>query len=153
VSGPEVIEEPGVLAYRVRMVEAAVLELRASQESIAASLQQLVRLEERHAETRESLGRAFTTLSKQGDRIAAIERDLPTLKLITGWVVVLMLACCTAAGALVWRRATETAPAHRLQQPQAAAARPAGALWITRWRGSFRTGVASGGHAAAETHF
>lgn len=108
-----------VLAVRVQMMEQAILELRASNKSIAESLQKIARLEERHAETREALNRAFRAietqsvelrgaLQRQGEdldkRLAAVEQQMPKLNLVAGWVVALLLTCAAAAGGLVWSR-------------------------------------------------
>ena len=63
---------------------------------IRNSLQSLVRLEERHAETARANARAFDEIKSTNARLAAIERDMPALiearKLIVGAVCVVLLA-------------------------------------------------------------
>lgn len=85
---------------RIRAVEGAV-------EKIADSMQQLVRLEERHAETRLGLDRAFVAIERRkeehdrlGERVAKIERDMPGLMESRKWMVSGMLAivCAVFAG-------------------------------------------------------
>ncbi|UIF90869.1 hypothetical protein [Cupriavidus sp. UYPR2.512] len=77
---------------RIRAVEGAV-------EKIADSMQQLVRLEERHAETRLGLDRAFVAIERRkeenerlAERVAKIERDMPGLIESRKWMVMGILA-------------------------------------------------------------
>lgn len=77
-------ERAAVIEHRLNKVEEAVL-------GINASMQALVRLEERHVETREALARAFKAIEKTDDRVKAIEGEMPTLKLTRGWVIAFTL--------------------------------------------------------------
>jgi hypothetical protein len=92
--------------YRLGQIEEAVTE-------ISRSMSTLVTLEQKHAETREGLTRAFSALSKQEERLRAVEMQMPTLgthedrlravelalptvKQSSGWIqqaVALVMAC------------------------------------------------------------
>lgn len=66
--------------YRLEMIEKTL-------QAIAESLDRLATLEAQHSQTRETLGRFFNAIEKYDDRVARIEREMPTLKLIRGWVI------------------------------------------------------------------
>lgn len=66
--------------YRLTMIEKTLV-------SISDSLHQLASLEQKHAETRDGLGRAFTQLDNQNNRLRDVELELPTLKLVRGWII------------------------------------------------------------------
>lgn len=100
-------------------VRARLVALEDSQRSIAASLQSLVRLEERHAETRAALDRAFGAIADQGLRLEAmtdslrqriglvddqvpdnlgprlqkLEERAPLWNLTSGWVMAFTIGC------------------------------------------------------------
>lgn len=63
---------------------------------IRNSLQSLVRLEERHAETARANARAFDEIRLTNARVTAIEQDMPALrearKLIVGAVCMILIA-------------------------------------------------------------
>lgn len=65
----------------------AIRDLRDYSERQAKSLEALVRLEERHAESREALSRAFASLKEHNDRLNTIEQNMPGLLEIRRWVV------------------------------------------------------------------
>jgi hypothetical protein len=97
------VSEMEVFAYRMQVVENAVMELRAAHKSIAESLQQLVLLEREHAHTRAALDRAFKAIKGMDDRLQVIERQMPKHHLVVGWVLAFVLAAAGAAGGLVWK--------------------------------------------------
>lgn len=66
--------------YRLGMIEETL-------KAISDSLGQLAALEQKHIETREALGRAFKQLTDQDQRLRLVETELPTLKLVRGWVI------------------------------------------------------------------
>lgn len=66
--------------YRLGMIEKTL-------QSIAESLDRLATLEAQHSQTRETLARFFAAIEKSDERVARIEREMPTLKLIRGWVI------------------------------------------------------------------
>lgn len=53
--------------------------------SISESLERLVKLEERHAETRDSLSRAFNRIDGLEERLEVIEKALPPLIEMRAW--------------------------------------------------------------------
>jgi len=79
--------ESDVMEYRLSALESSVGEIRSAVKSIDASLQILSRLEQRHAETRDGLERAFSELADHETRVRVIEAEQPTTKLIKGWVI------------------------------------------------------------------
>lgn len=91
----------GVVSVEEHEARIAVLESKgdkvdATLDRIDLSLQSLVRLEERHAETARANARAFDEIKSTNARLAAIEMDMPALiearKLIVGAVCVVLLA-------------------------------------------------------------
>ena len=83
--------------------------------SIEQSLVKLVRLEERHAETRDAIGRAFAHMEKQDGRIDAqdkrlqlVEQKLPGLTEARTWLVAGMLGCLGLLGIAVVSLVTNT---------------------------------------------
>jgi DNA repair ATPase RecN len=95
--------------------------LRESQQAISNSLERLVRLEERHIETREALGRAFDTIDKHAEalhgirlavppnlepRLRELENNMPGLLEMRRWMVagvmsVVSLIGCGVIGLLI----------------------------------------------------
>lgn len=80
-------DEKTVLEFRVSALEGVVSEIKLAVKSIDQSLQTLARLEERHAETRDGLERAFGEIKDHEDRIRSVESDMPTMRLIRNWIV------------------------------------------------------------------
>lgn len=66
--------------YRLTMIEQT---LRA----ISENLERLATLEQKHLETRESVGRAFKSIEKMDERMRHMELEMPTLKLVRKWVI------------------------------------------------------------------
>lgn len=110
--------------------------LERSHESIAKSLEALVRLEQHHADTRSGLDRAWKAIENDrermdeiedripknlDDRLQAIEREMPSLKETSRWVKLGVLAVVGMAGTLVWSTITE----HKEAAPQSVQAAPA----------------------------
>lgn len=79
-------ESRDVLEYRIASLELAVNEIRQAVKSIDASLQVLARLEVHHADTRDTLARAFSDIGDHETRMRLIEEDMPTVKLTSRWV-------------------------------------------------------------------
>lgn len=86
--------------YRLAKVEEAIIKL-------SETTEQLVRLEERHLETRAALNRAFAKIGDLEKRTGAIETQMPKLMLAMGWVFAAVLAVVGMAGVLVWKAATQ----------------------------------------------
>lgn len=80
-------DDQTVLEYRVASLEAVVREVKDAVKSIDTSLQTLARLEAKHAETRDGLERAFNEIADHETRVRVIETEMPTTKLIRGWVI------------------------------------------------------------------
>jgi hypothetical protein len=66
--------------YRLHVIEQTLGAIR-------DNLVRLSTLEERHLHTREALDRAFRAIEKLDRRVAAIEQEIPTLRLVRGWVI------------------------------------------------------------------
>jgi septation ring formation regulator EzrA len=90
------------VSERVTALEDVVSEVREAIKSIDSSLRTLAALEVKHEETRNGLNRAFQEIQhhevrirtleldapKKGDeRISEIEREMPTMKMVRGWVI------------------------------------------------------------------
>jgi L-alanine-DL-glutamate epimerase-like enolase superfamily enzyme len=67
-------------SYRLEMIEQTL-------KAISDNLSQLATLEHKHIETREALDRAFSSVEKIDGRVKHIEIEMPTLKLVRGWVI------------------------------------------------------------------
>lgn len=78
--------DPRVIAYRLNLLENAVLETTRALTGINVSLQTLATLEVRHTETRDALTRAFNKLDDHEKRIASVELKMPVLSLTSQWV-------------------------------------------------------------------
>lgn len=76
-----------VMEYRISALEGSVNEIKSAVKSIDSSLQVLSRLEQRHAETRDGLGRAFSEMEDHEKRLRVMEVEMPTTKLIRGWII------------------------------------------------------------------
>lgn len=72
--------EERLINYRLQVIENAI-------KTMADGINKLASLELRHAETRESLERAFQMLKKQDTRIRAVENEMPTMKMTRGWII------------------------------------------------------------------
>lgn len=82
--------------YRLGMIEKTLV-------TISESLQQLAQLEQKHLETREALGRAFEQISKHDDRMRKMEVEMPTLKLVRGWVIAGVIGCASLLGITLFK--------------------------------------------------
>jgi hypothetical protein len=104
-----VSEEDILLSYRVQSLEKDRdedrREFKEAVKSIDASLQTLARLEQRHLETREGLERAFSAITNQESRVKAIELEMPTLKMVKGWIIsgalFIVAGVAVAAGGII----------------------------------------------------
>jgi hypothetical protein len=74
------IEAIGLHEYRITSLEKVV-------KSIDESLKILANIEIKHADTRDSLDRAFLELKDQEERLRIVEADMPVIKMVKGWVV------------------------------------------------------------------
>lgn len=76
-----------VLFSRVTNLENVVDEVKNAVKSIDQSLRTLASLEVKHEETRNGLNRAFTEIGDHETRMRTMENEMPTLKLVRGWVI------------------------------------------------------------------
>lgn len=76
-----------VLDVRVTNLERVVERVSTAVESIDESLKTLTRLDVKHEEVNKSVDRAFVSLKDHETRIRTVETEMPTLKLIRGWVI------------------------------------------------------------------
>lgn len=117
MTGPEYHDE------RLRRVEQeqgelreVIFSLRESQQAISNSLERLVRLEERHIETRESLSRAFAQIERHAQvihemhmaipanlegRLRQIETSMPGLIEMRRWMTAGVLSVVGLVGAAI----------------------------------------------------
>lgn len=70
-------------------------------ESIDNSLKTLTRLEIHNSETQEAIKRAFNSIADHETRLRPIEADLPTLRLVRGWVIGGVIGVCSLLGVAV----------------------------------------------------
>lgn len=90
-----------VLDVRVTNLERVVERVSTAVESIDESLKVLTRLDVKHEETNKGLDRAFVSLKDHETRIRSVETEMPTMKLIRGWVVAGTLALIGLVGVSV----------------------------------------------------
>lgn len=89
--------------FRISALETAVSEVKEAVKSIDQSLKTLASLEVRHGETRDALGRAFDQLKEIDGRVRRIEQDMPTMRLVKGWVISGVVGCMGLVGMAVWK--------------------------------------------------
>lgn len=97
-------ESQGLLNYRLARVEEAIIKL-------SETTEQLVRLEEKHLETRAALNRAFEAIRDMDVRLAKVEHQMPKLTLAMTWVFAGVIAIVALAGGLVWKVSALPPPA------------------------------------------
>lgn len=85
--------------YRLGMIEETLKAMR-------ENLVQLTALEQKHVETREALERAFKEIKANDERMRVIEVEMPTLKLVRGWVIAGVLGCAALLGVTFFKIAT-----------------------------------------------
>lgn len=88
-----------LLERDVNEIKEAIKSIAVSNSEISRSLQTIAVLETEHANTRQSLERAFSEIASVKLEVAEISRDMPGLKEIRGWVVTGVLAVAGIVGA------------------------------------------------------
>ena len=76
-----------VLDVRVTNLEKVVERVSTAVESIDESLKMLTRLDVKHDEASKGLDRAFVNIKDHETRIHGLELEMPTMKLVRGWVI------------------------------------------------------------------
>lgn len=89
------------LRVEIGFIRRNLEEVHSAMTKIAAALERLTRLEERHAHTATALERAFNAISNLEDRVATLERHQPMQKLTTGWVINGVWAAVGVVGAMI----------------------------------------------------
>lgn len=91
-------DERALTDYRLERIEKAVA-------TMAESMQNLVTLEQKHAETRDGLGRAFKANEATEQRVRVLEVDMAVVKQSRGWagqaIVIVTTAFVTAIAAVL----------------------------------------------------
>lgn len=89
---------PGVelTQYRLTMIENTL-------KVISENLERLAALEQKHLETREALNRAFSSIGKVDERLRVIEMEIPTLKMVSKWVVAGVLGIVSMLGVALFK--------------------------------------------------
>lgn len=85
--------------YRLGMIEKTL-------QAISENLERLATLEQKHLETREALNRAFDAIKGVEDRTRKMELEMPTLKMIRGWVIAGVIGCASLLGIAVFKLVT-----------------------------------------------
>lgn len=104
-------ESAALIVYRLSQIERTLA-------SLVEQNARLITLEQRLLETREALDRAFKAQKEHDTRVRAIEADMPTLRMVRGWVIAGMLAVIAASGTVVMDtiRKSSLPPPTALQQ-------------------------------------
>lgn len=89
------------LRVEIGVIRRSLEEVHGTMTKVAAALERLTRLEERHAHTASALERAFSAISKIENRLAALERLQPMQKLTTHWVINGVWAAAGVVGAMI----------------------------------------------------
>ena len=99
LQGDEVMSpENETIVLRLANLEKSTADMAVAVKSIAESLTTLARLEVRHEETRDRIGRAFAEIERSRSaqdiinkdietRARAIEAEMPTMKMTRGWAI------------------------------------------------------------------
>lgn len=72
-------------------------------EAVRENLVKLAQLEQKHLETKESLTRAFNSMNDLNDRLRNVEAEMPTLKLVRGWVIAALMGIISLLGVAVFK--------------------------------------------------
>lgn len=97
----ETMSRESEFSERLARIEGAVEEIRDAIKAMASAIVDIAKLDMKHSETSNGLGRAFAELEKQDERISKIEVSLPVLKLTSGWVISGTIAVVALVGTAV----------------------------------------------------
>ena len=90
--------DQAVIEHRVATLESAVGKIERAISSIDSSMQAIVRLEEHHSQTRDSVERCFAQAADHEQRIRQLEKDAPTSRLVSKWVIAWVIGIVTLVG-------------------------------------------------------
>lgn len=79
--------ENNVLAERIERIGDDVAAIKAEMQRIAAGMERIARLEERHATHNDALTRAFTRVEQIEQRLVKLEVEVPITRMVRGWVI------------------------------------------------------------------
>ena len=96
------------IAMEMTVVTTEVIEWRISQleedrKRIADALDLIVRLEQRHEETREAFSRTHKIMENVESRVRAVESALPVMQLTSKWVIAGVLGILSLVGMTAYR--------------------------------------------------
>ncbi|AOY90549.1 hypothetical protein BKK79_00930 [Cupriavidus sp. USMAA2-4] len=106
-------EQTTLIVYRLSQIEKTL-------SSLVEQNARIIALEQCLLETREAQERAFKAIKDTDTRVRTIETEMPTLRLVRGWVIAGMLAVIAASGTVMldtYRR-TSMPPAVAAQNPR-----------------------------------
>ncbi|CAM3794155.1 hypothetical protein [Castellaniella denitrificans] len=103
-------DRDNTLRVEIGVIRRNLEEVHGTMTKVAAALERLTRLEERHAHTASALERAFNAISNIEKRLAALERFQPMQRLTTSWVINGVWAVAGAVGTMVINKILTGAP-------------------------------------------
>ena len=90
--------DQAVIEHRVATLETAVSKIERAVSSIDESMKAMVRLEEHHAQTRDSVERCFSQVGDHEQRLRQLEKDAPTARLVAKWVITWVVGIVSLVG-------------------------------------------------------
>ena len=99
--------EMAVLSARLETLHGDVADIKAAMRDLTAAITKLALIEERVSITANALERAFSTISKVEERVAALELKAPLNERSNAWLDRIVMTIVGAALALVWDQVTK----------------------------------------------
>lgn len=102
---------------RVALVENAISAIKKNTDKIVEFAEQLTRLDERHMNTTEAVGRAFRAIEREerkrteqiekcekdiNERLTKIEQEMPTLTMARNWLFGFVIWALGMTGGMAW---------------------------------------------------
>lgn len=91
-----------VLAERIERIATDVSDIKEEMKRIAAGMERIARLEERHVNSSEAIARAFTRIENHERRLVQLEVEVPITKMVRNWVIMGVLGVLSLLGAQVF---------------------------------------------------
>lgn len=76
-----------VLAERIERIASDVADIKDEMKRIAAGMERIARLEERHANSGEAIARAFSKIQDHEQRLIKLEVEAPMTKMVRNWII------------------------------------------------------------------